>query len=53
MRDLSDAIEHVETVLSEVKDMRKNINENFKEIFIKAEQLFMSVNDEEKIKIPR
>lgn len=51
--DLSEAVEHVETVLSEVKDMRKNIDENFKEIFIKSEQLFISVNDEEKIKIPR
>jgi len=51
--DLSEAIEHVETVLSEVKYMRKNIGENFKEIFSKSEQLFISVNKEEKIKIPR
>jgi len=29
--DLSEAVDHVETVLSEVKDMRTNINENFKE----------------------
>jgi hypothetical protein len=36
-----------------VKDMRRNIDENFKEILIKSEQLFISVNDEEKIKIPR
>lgn len=43
---LSEAVEHVENVLSEVKDMRKNIDENFKEIFIKSEQLFISVNDE-------
>uniref|UniRef100_A0A2S2R6G2 Uncharacterized protein n=1 Tax=Sipha flava TaxID=143950 RepID=A0A2S2R6G2_9HEMI len=33
--------------------MRTNINENFKEIFNKSEQLFISVNEEEKIKIPR
>lgn len=51
--DLSEAVDHVETVLSEVKDMRTKINENFKEIFNKSEQLFISVNDEEKIKIPR
>ncbi|XP_025420070.1 zinc finger MYM-type protein 1-like [Sipha flava] len=51
--DLSEAVDHVETVLSEVKDMRTNINENFKEIFNKSEQLFISVNEEEKIKIPR
>jgi hypothetical protein len=36
-----------------MKDMWKNIDENFKEIFIKSEQLFRSVNNEEKIKIPR
>ncbi|XP_026819121.1 52 kDa repressor of the inhibitor of the protein kinase-like [Rhopalosiphum maidis] len=51
--DLSEAVDHVETVLSEVKDMRTNINENFKEIFNKSEKLFISVNEEEKIKIPR
>jgi len=51
--DLSEAVDHVETVLSEVKDMRTNINENFKKIFNKSEQLFISVNEEEKIKIPR
>ncbi|XP_008182934.1 52 kDa repressor of the inhibitor of the protein kinase-like [Acyrthosiphon pisum] len=46
-------VEHVEIVLSEVKDMRKKIDENFKEIFNKSEQFFMSVNEGEKIKIPR
>ncbi|KAL5241561.1 hypothetical protein ACI65C_008971 [Semiaphis heraclei] len=51
--DLSEAVDHVETVLNEVKDMRTKMNENFKEIFNKSEQLFISVNDEEKIKIPR
>ncbi|KAL4141924.1 hypothetical protein QTP88_004470 [Uroleucon formosanum] len=51
--DLSEAVDHVETVLSEVKDMRTNINENFKKIFNKSEKLFTSVNEEEKIKIPR
>lgn len=51
--DLNEAVEHVETVLYEVKDMRKNINVHFKEIFSKSEKLFISVNDEEKIKIPR
>jgi len=29
----------------------KNIDVHFKEIFSKSEQLFISVNDEEKIKI--
>jgi hypothetical protein len=51
--DLGEAVDHVEIVLSEVNDMRTNINENFKEIFNKSEQLFISVNEEEKIKIPR
>ncbi|KAL4154001.1 hypothetical protein QTP88_001834 [Uroleucon formosanum] len=36
--DLSEAVDHVETVLSKVKDMRTNINENFKKIFNKSEQ---------------
>ena len=39
--------------LSEVKGMRTYINENFKEIFNKSEKLFISVNEEEKIKILR
>jgi hypothetical protein len=47
--DLSEAVEHVETILSEVKDMRKNITN----ITTKSEQLFISVNNEEKIKITR
>jgi len=51
--DLRAAAEHVETILSEVKDMRKKIDENFKQIFNESEKLFMSVNEEEKIKIPR
>jgi len=50
---LNEAVDHVEIVLSEVKDIRTNINENFKEIFNKSEQLFISMNEEEKIKIPR
>lgn len=28
--DLSEAVEYVETVLNKVKDIRKNIDENFK-----------------------
>jgi hypothetical protein len=51
--DFSEAVEHIETVLSEVKDIRKTIDDNFKEIFIKLEQLFISVNDEKKRNIPR
>lgn len=31
--------------------VRKNIDVNFKEIFSKSEQLFLSINDEEQIKI--
>jgi hypothetical protein len=39
-----EVVDHVETVLSEVEDMRTNINENFKEIFNKSEQLEDIVN---------
>lgn len=50
---MTEAVEHVETVLSEVIGMRKNIDVHFKEIFSKSEQLLASVNNEEMIKIPR
>jgi len=54
--DLNEAVDHVETVLSEVKYMRTNINENVKELFNKSEKLFnveQQLSEEEKIKIPR
>lgn len=50
---MSEAIKHVETILCEILDMQKNINQHFKEIFSKAEQLFKCVNSEEQIKILR
>lgn len=51
--DLFRAVEHVNTVISQVKNMRLNIDRDFSNIFEKAETLIKSVDDQECIKIPR
>lgn len=51
--DLFIAVEHVDTVISQVKKMRLDIDQVFSNIFEKTETLIKSVDDQECIKIPR
>ncbi|XP_008185833.1 zinc finger MYM-type protein 1-like [Acyrthosiphon pisum] len=51
--DLTEAMEYVDTVLHEIKDMRGNMNNTFSKIFKKTDALIKSIDSEEVIKIPR
>jgi len=52
-RGLSEAVAYVESVLIDIEDMRININQTFKGIFQKAENILQLINEQDQIKISR
>lgn len=51
--DLFTPIEHINTVINKIKNMRLNINQVFNDIFEKAEALLKSVDIQDYLHVPR